>query len=272
MGTRKQIKFTGERLVSGMEGVIKLEHLHRYAVAMEYVENRIVLDVASGDGYGTNLLSQKAKSVFGLDIHKQSIIDSKKMYQASNLLFDNGCISKMPYPNNTFDVIVCFETIEHIDDFEKALLEIKRVLKEDGILIMSTPNKLVYSDERNIINKFHTHEFYVDEYKTWLDSHFKFNTYIFQNPIIGSFVFSDESHSTINYKGNYDQINKELIPNYKYIISISSTNQKIYCNSSHFIETNINTIFEAYCKKSISYKIGSWILWPLKSIKKWLKF
>lgn len=272
MGANKPLKFTGERLISGMEGMIKLEHLHRYAIAIEYVENRIVLDVASGDGYGTNLLAKKAEKVWGLDIDNQSIHNAIKVYKTENLKFDIGSITKMPYPNNMFDVVVCFETIEHIIEYDQALTEMKRVLKKDGILLMSTPNKLIYTDMRATKNEFHVHEFYIDEYKNWLDSNFLYNSYLFQNPLIGSYIFTGENNPILNYTGSFDSINKTSLYDFKYIISISSNINKVKVNTSYFVESQINTFFEAYCKKSLSYRIGSLILSPLRFFKKWIHF
>ncbi|MBK8348617.1 MAG: hypothetical protein IPL08_13770 [Saprospiraceae bacterium] len=61
MAGKKNLKFTGERLINGTEGFIKREHLHRYALAMELVENKIVLDIACGEGYGSNLMAEKQR-------------------------------------------------------------------------------------------------------------------------------------------------------------------------------------------------------------------
>jgi len=62
------LEWTGERYVPQMRGTIALEHLHRYAFASEYVQGLDVLDIASGEGYGSEMLSRTARHVYGVDI------------------------------------------------------------------------------------------------------------------------------------------------------------------------------------------------------------
>ena len=272
MGSNRKIKFTGERLIPSIHGFIKAEHLHRYALASEFSEDKIVLDVACGEGYGTKLISKNANAIWGLDIDEESIINANKNYQASNLNYKCGDINKMPFENKKFDLVTCFETIEHVKNYNTSLKEIKRVLKDDGILIMSTPNKLVYSDNRNFKNKFHTHEFYIDEYKNWINNNFKYNTFLYQTQITGSYLYCENNQSMINFKGNYSDITKINNIDFKYIISISSNVKISHPNSSIFSDLDTIDLYEIYCKKSLSFKIGHFILYPFKLIKKWIEF
>lgn len=169
------LDWTGERYVPWFEGAeIGYEHLHRYAFATLFVRNKRVLDLACGEGYGSNLLSQTAKQVVGIDIDEQAIKHATNKYIKPNLQFKIGNITKVPIgKTRVFDVIVCFEALEHVDDHQRLLSEAKRLLVPDGILLASTPNKTLYTDESRFNNPFHVHELYFDEFKGLLESYFR---------------------------------------------------------------------------------------------------
>lgn len=99
------------------------------------------MDIASGEGYGSSLLSKSALSVIGVDIDNDSIENAKIKYTCPNLEFRQGSTSNVPVPDNSVDVVVSFETIEHHDKHEEMMLEIKRVLTATGTLIMSSLTK-----------------------------------------------------------------------------------------------------------------------------------
>jgi O-antigen biosynthesis protein len=170
------MEFTGERYIGSLSSAqISYEHRHRYLFASEFVRNKNVLDVASGEGYGTSLLAQTAEKVIGVDISQDAILWSGKTYPAKNLSFIEGSCTKIPIEGEfVFDVVVSFETIEHINAGDQILFlkEIKRLLKPDGILIISTPNKKIYSDKDNYKNEFHLKEFYRDEFGKFLKKYF----------------------------------------------------------------------------------------------------
>ena len=149
-----------ERLTTDIYNENTIEHLHRYAMLDNIVKGKIVLDVASGEGYGTNLLSKNADLVIGVDIDVRSIQDATLKYKSNKLIFKQGDIGSLPFPDSYFDIVVCFETIEHVEDYLAALNEIKRVLKSEGILVISTPDKKWYTDARNHFNQYHKKEFY----------------------------------------------------------------------------------------------------------------
>jgi GT2 family glycosyltransferase/2-polyprenyl-3-methyl-5-hydroxy-6-metoxy-1,4-benzoquinol methylase len=169
------LAWTGERYVPWIEGAeIGYEHLHRYAFATQFAQNKTVLDLASGEGYGSHLLARTAKQVVGIDIDENSIKHARNKYIKHNLQFKVGSITEVPITgDHLFDVAVCFEALEHIDEHEKLLREVKRLLTPDGLFIVSTPNKWVYSDEPKYENPFHVHELYFDEFRALLESHFR---------------------------------------------------------------------------------------------------
>jgi ubiquinone/menaquinone biosynthesis C-methylase UbiE len=136
------MKFTGERFIPGVEGNIQYEHIHRYALSQNFVKDRIVLDIACGEGYGAAMLAVPARSVIGVDIDTEAISHAKKTYSATNLRFTQGSCDAIPLADHSIDVVTSFETIEHHDRHNEMIAEIKRVLKPDGYSIISSPNRL----------------------------------------------------------------------------------------------------------------------------------
>jgi len=147
--------FTGERFVPACAGEIAYEHWHRYAFARRFVEGRRVLDAACGEGYGTALLGTTAAEAVGVDIDAGSIRHAQSSYGSGRIRFVEGSCTRLPFPDASFDVVASFETIEHLDaaDQPPMLSEFARVLKPDGLLIISSPNKRVYSDARGYVNE-----------------------------------------------------------------------------------------------------------------------
>ncbi len=167
--------FTGERFIPGIKDYqLHIEHYQRYLSAVPMVENKVVVDAACGDGYGSNLLAQSAKSVVGVDIDYTAIQCANNKYRRDNLKYVQGSIEKLPIDDKSVDILISFETIEHIsEDLQwNFIVEARRVLKEDGILIISTPNKEIYSDLYNYHNEFHIKEFYKNEFENFLKSEF----------------------------------------------------------------------------------------------------
>ena len=171
------------------------EHWHRYLFVAQFVKNKTVLDIASGEGYGSDLLSQTANQVIGVDSDKVAIEHAREKYTKPNLEFILGKAQEIPITGETvFDVVVSFETIEHLDRSEQVdfLGQVKRLLKSDGLFIASTPNKLVYSDQSSFTNEFHKAEFYVDEFRAFLEKSFE-NVQILSQKIYPiSYIWDDK--------------------------------------------------------------------------------
>ncbi len=140
---REDRLFTGERFVPGIDDAeLAMEHYQRYYSALPLVRGKKVLDAACGEGYGTALLAKAAAHVTGIDISPDAIARAKGSYsQEGRVRFIEGSIAELPLEDYSIDVVVSFETIEHVpeDIQHKFLDEIARVLKKDGFLIMSTP-------------------------------------------------------------------------------------------------------------------------------------
>lgn len=171
------MEYTGERFIPGqVEGDIKIEHMHRYKCITKFIKDKIVLDAACGDGYGTDIIAGNAFKAYGIDISKEAIDVANRKYSKENLEFLVASVETLPFSNASIDVIVSFETIEHVDEEaqHKFLTEVKRVLKHDGIFIISTPDKRVYSDLPGYKNVYHQKEFYIDEFKDFLNNYFMY--------------------------------------------------------------------------------------------------
>jgi SAM-dependent methyltransferase len=158
--------FTGERFLPSCSGEIAYQHWHRYAFARRFVQGKRVLDAACGEGYGTALLGAVAKSVVGIDVDLATINHASATYgDGTRIQFIPTSCTGLPLPSASFDVIVSFETIEHLEPEEQPemLAEFARVLVPDGVLVISSPNKRLYSDARAYVNPYHLRELYRDE-------------------------------------------------------------------------------------------------------------
>lgn len=148
------------------------EHLDRYKFALDYVKGKKVLDCASGAGYGSYMLAQTAYDVIGVDISQDAIDYAKNHYQAYNLEFFCHDACNLPFDDSTFDVITSFETLEHIKEYQCFIKECKRVLRPHGLLIISTPNRVVSAILKNEYNQYHLFEMNVVEFSESLFKEF----------------------------------------------------------------------------------------------------
>lgn len=149
---------TGERYVSGLVGDIQSEHYHRYLFALNFCDGKDVLDVASGEGYGSALLAQAARSVIGVDLSVESVRFANAQYLSERLSFRQGDATALPIADASVDVVVSFETIEHLSDHALFLREIRRVLRLDGVLVISSPDQAIYDEGGKHENPFHLKE------------------------------------------------------------------------------------------------------------------
>lgn len=159
-------KIVDERFQPGTSRITEIESLHRYQVASELCRGRRVLDAASGDGYGTAILARTAESAVGIDLAEEVVKEASVKYVASNLSYVAGDVLALPFADASFDCVVSFETIEHVTDPRRFVAEIRRVLKPEGLLVLSSPNRRAF-DRRNRCenggNPYHLHEMEQDE-------------------------------------------------------------------------------------------------------------
>lgn len=178
-----------ERYDPAIAGKIKYEHFHRYALAAEQVAGLRVLDIASGEGYGSAMLADAAASVDGVDISPEAVGAANVRYgRPEKLKFHVGDAAAIPFGDATFDAVVSFETIEHIPSPKDLLREIKRVLKPGGFAMISTPNKSVYNRGLKEPNHFHLCEMEMGEFTTLLEDYFKYCLVLGQRMVIASAI------------------------------------------------------------------------------------
>jgi len=166
------LEFTGERFTPECVREIRYEHLHRYAFAREFVGGLRVLDAACGEGYGSALLAGRAASVAGVDISTAAVDHAQRRYAAENLSFRQADCTALPFDDAAFDAVVSFETLEHLREQDELLAEFRRVLAPNGFLVVSTPDKAVYTDRLRNENPFHVAELYRPEFDALLGRHF----------------------------------------------------------------------------------------------------
>ena len=184
-----ELPFTGERYVPGTRGEIWIEHWHRYHFARRWVAGRDVLDVACGEGYGSALLARDAARVVGVDVSVEAIEHARTAYASvPNASFECASCTKLPLADASVDVAVTFETIEHIEGQEVFIAELARVLRPSGLLVLSCPNRLEYSDKRGFDNPFHVKELYRDELAKLVDARFPHSAWYGQRPSFFSLI------------------------------------------------------------------------------------
>lgn len=163
-GQGEPLEFTGERFTPECVREIWYEHWHRYAFARTLARDKRVLDAACGEGYGAASLAGVAADVVGIDIDETSIAHAAKRYSRyRNLRFRAGDATELPFADRSFDLVTSFETLEHLAAQERLVHGFARVLSDDGLLIISSPDKHTYSELAGFRNEFHVRELYREE-------------------------------------------------------------------------------------------------------------
>lgn len=185
-GAPRLIEWTGERLVPwAPDAQTVYEHLHRYLWAQPLMAGRRVLDLGSGEGFGAALLADRAASVSGVDIDERTVEHSRANYPGIDFAVASAT-DLSAFADSSFDAVVTFELIEHVADQEQVLAEIERVLAPGGLVVMSTPERQAYSDDRDFVNPYHERELTQDEFTILLRSSFANVSLFAQGAIAGS--------------------------------------------------------------------------------------
>jgi SAM-dependent methyltransferase len=162
------------------------EHLHRYHFAKLVAADRRVLDLGSGEGYGSAILAETAADVLGVDIDAEAIEHARRTYARPNLRFEIGSIEALgTIPDDAFDVVVCFEVIEHVREHDPVIAAVRRVLSPGGVFLVSTPDRDRYNAGRPP-NPFHVRELSRDELCALLDTTFSTRALWTQHLAVGS--------------------------------------------------------------------------------------
>lgn len=161
----RDMHFTGERFVPERSPErLQHDHLARYRFAARYAKDRNVLDIACGAGYSSPIFMESGASSYqGVDISRDAVRYASSCYGAANVQYETGDIRTFD-PSIRYDLITCFETIEHVSFYSEALTNLARLLSDEGRLLISSPNRPVSSPKCKTLsdrpgNRFHTQEF-----------------------------------------------------------------------------------------------------------------
>jgi SAM-dependent methyltransferase len=146
-------------------GIVAL-HLKRYEFARPHCVGKHVLDAGCGVGYGSAFLGESARSVVGVDVSGEAIDYARSRYGGGNVEFAVGDLQQLERGDAEFDAVVAFEVIEHLPHPDRFVAEARRVLKPDGVLIVSTPRAEPGDDRPE--NPFHEREFAPEEFEQLL--------------------------------------------------------------------------------------------------------
>ncbi|MBN1826834.1 MAG: class I SAM-dependent methyltransferase [Candidatus Eisenbacteria bacterium] len=183
------MEFTGERLVPGVEGLdeLFLEHVSRYAFAAPLTVGKRVLDAGCGCGYGSYHLARAgAASVLGIDVSEEAIAYCRENHPHDAVAYERRDVLETGLEAGSFDRIVAFEVFEHVDRPERFLDEMKRLLRPDGALVLSTPNAHTYeAGGEGGDNPYHVKEYVPEEMRALLEGRFGRVDWYVQGPASG---------------------------------------------------------------------------------------
>ena len=214
------MKFTGERLVSGiprLENMIA-EELSRLDFAQPHFVGKSVLDAGCGSGHGTAYVADHgARWVLGVDVDEGAIRAAAQNHTTGRAVFGAMDCTRLALEDESFDVVVSIELIEHLAQTEPYLSEVCRVLKPRGNYFMSTPNQRVSSSSDGRVSwTFHEREFALDELTELLETYFE------EVEVWGSFVPVYEQHPIRKLtKSPLSQIKHYLPPKLRLWVSSS---------------------------------------------------
>lgn len=172
------------------------EHFHRYAYAADRAPGLRVLDLASGEGYGANVLAARAAQVVGLEIDEVALRHSRDRYQRPNLRFDHGTITDLSkYDEKSFDLVTCFEAIEHVEDQGAVVAGAARLLTDQGAFIVSTPDH-DFMVAQHLDNPFHVKEVNRAQFRQLLLEQFPHVEMLIQSVTTGSRLLPEHDRAS----------------------------------------------------------------------------
>ncbi|MDQ3761487.1 MAG: glycosyltransferase [Actinomycetota bacterium] len=192
------IEWTGERCVPWTDDLqVVYEHYHRYALAARFTVGARVLDLACGEGFGPALLAAGAREVVGVDIDPRTVEHAAAHYNTDNLRFTVGSMidPELLAGAERFDVITCFEALEHVKEQDTLIAVVRGLLAPGGLFVTSTPDVTVYSHEHGNDNPFHVRELTEPEFRTLLDGSFSHVAILRQNVAAGSLITGEPSRA-----------------------------------------------------------------------------
>ena len=188
------MQHAGERFPPGIANAAEAayDRTVRYRFAERYVKGKKTVDLGSGAGYGAHALSKFAEDVLGVEASDEAVAHATRRYEAQkNLRYEAADVTDLPYPDESFEAAVAFEVVERLERPEAVVKEASRLLKADGVFLVSTPDKQTHSNERNHANPRHLKEMYPLEFREILERHFRRVQIYRQGAIAGNIVTPD---------------------------------------------------------------------------------
>ena len=170
-----ELILTGERTLPGVreENYWFQRHLVAYEYLLELSEGKRVLDLGSGEGYGTDLLASRAAQAVGVDLAPEAIYHARKSYRRPNLRFLYSDIYDLDLKDDSFDLVCSLQVVEHLHQPVRFMQEARRVLKAGGLCVISTPNRLIISPGRDEpVNPFHIIEYDSRQFRDFMRGFF----------------------------------------------------------------------------------------------------
>ncbi|MGH3856764.1 MAG: glycosyltransferase, partial [Pseudonocardiaceae bacterium] len=196
---KRHIEWTGERCVPWTDDLqVVYEHYHRYALAARFTAGARVLDLACGEGYGTGLLAAGARDVVGVDIDPRTVEHATANYRGDNLHFTVGSMidPELLAGVDRFDVITCFEALEHVEQQDTLMAVVRRLLAPGGLFLTSTPDVTVYNHEHGNDNPFHVRELTEPEFRALLGDSLRYVAILRHNVAAGSLITNEVTDNT----------------------------------------------------------------------------
>jgi ubiquinone/menaquinone biosynthesis C-methylase UbiE len=230
------------------------EHWHRYHWLCNFLNKQTVADLACGEGYGSALLAQHGNQVTGIDIDSETIEQAKSKYQkTAQLSYINANVLNTPLEDHSIDVVTSFETLEHLTEHQQLLSEFKRILKPAGTLVISTPDKAVYSGSETH-NEFHLKELTEDEFTELISTHFEHVVYFGQqfqtNSVLAPLEKNNGRNESIYVEQHQEFTQSTNQQKPTYLIAVASDSADSIApfknaGTSHFNDSN-NKLFNHY--------------------------
>jgi O-antigen biosynthesis protein len=187
----RRIEWTGERCVPWAEDLqVVYEHYHRYALAARLTTGARVLDLGCGEGFGPALLAAHAREVVGVDLDPATVAHASAHYRQDNLHFTLGSMTdpQLLAGAEPFEVITCFEALEHVKEQDVLLAVVARLLVSGGVFLTSTPDVAVYRHQHGNDNPFHVRELTEAQFQALLGSSWRHVAILRQNVAVGSLI------------------------------------------------------------------------------------